>query len=505
MKKRLLALLLALTAVLSALSFAACGEGTDPNAGHTPSGEGTGTPSGETGEPGEGEEVPAPDQLAEELKASLKVYLASESFSKAVQSANTTQARLPLLYLRYVDGDFYTTDCVISFKKYLNYINDLVDGGKLSDARYSSSQITGWYGLTDYLYSWSLIYNQYMQWCAETGTADESFRIYLPMIEEYLLKADAYAAKGSQEYQYEDETITQSNLYYKGYNVVNSFSTTQLGRYPLAWFEGLLAGPVAEATGSTEGHAAFLSAYEAASSMESSALRNYGKNTLLPLWRDLFIVQQVAFGYGFNNTLPLIRANLGLETKLPYCDAFMLAYYETDEEGNFEREGGTPNWVGFSGRPVAASLYRDSAEYSVAFEKTMQGYFPFQDQGMTQPGIDGMINLDRLCNYYNHTLETSSNVVPQFALLTGMMHGIDMEHYRKEVPDTENGETGAEVFNIITLWRENLAKDASGAYVISGTTDMAVAIAYIAKTEGIEAPSPLGLYDPAQAVISLGD
>ena len=494
MKKKLLALLLAILTALTALSFIGCGEPVNPDGGEGEGGEIT-TPDDDN-EPDE-----TPDKLAQELKASLKAYLATDEFQNAVLNANTTQARLPMLYLRYVDADFYGTDSVVQFKKYLNYINDLIDGGKIADYKYSSSQITGWYGVTDYLYTWSLVYNQYLQWCAETNTVDESFNIYIPMIRDYLLRADAFAGKGDDKYEYEGETITQANLYYKGYNVLNNFTATNLEKFPESWFSGFLAGPVAEATGLTKAHDTFLTAYRKSASMDASELRTYGKNTLLPLWKDLFIIQQVAFGYGFVNTLPLIRANLGISDPLPYCDEFMLSYYEKDSDGNFIKEGGTPNWVGFSGRPVAASLYRDSERYSVVYEKTMQGYFPFTD-GWNQP-LDEMVNLDRLCNYYNHDLQTGANVGPQFALLTGMMHGIDMEHYKKEVPSAEFDETGEEIFNVITLWRENLKKDEEGNYIISGTTDMAVAIAYIAKTEGIEAPSPLGRYDPAQAVIKL--
>lgn len=62
------------------------------------------------------------------------------------------------------------------------------------------------------------------------------------------------------------------------------------------------------------------------------------------------------------------------------------------------------------------------------------------------------------------------------------------ENYKKEVPLTykdENGneikETGDKIFNIITLWRENLEKDENGNYVLNGFTDMAVAIAYLAQ------------------------
>lgn len=141
----------------------------------------------------------------------------------------------------------------------------------------------------------------------------------------------------------------------------------------------------------------------------------------------------------------------------------------------------------------------------------MQGYFPYTD-GWGQP-LDEMINMDRLCNWYNHDLGTSANVAPQYGLLYGFMNGIDMEHYVKEVYHSQvcKGEEckyhieeqDGQVYNIVTLWRDSLKKDENGKYVISTTTDMAVAIAYIAQIEGIEAPAPVGAYSKDSAVINL--
>lgn len=56
------------------------------------------------------------DALANELKESLSTYLESEAFSNSIINAKTTQARVPLLYLRYVKGDFYTDEVVLQFK-----------------------------------------------------------------------------------------------------------------------------------------------------------------------------------------------------------------------------------------------------------------------------------------------------------------------------------------------------------------------------------------------------
>ncbi len=190
----------------------------------------------------------------------------------------------------------------------------------------------------------------------------------------------------------------------------------------------------------------------------------------------------------------------------------MLSYYEKDENGNFKKNGGTPNWVGFSGRPLAGAALRNEPEYSVVYEKTMQGYFPFTD-GWNQP-LDEMINMDRLCNYYNHDLQTGSNVAPFYGLLYGYMNGIDMEHYKKEVyhsavctdPTGENckyhiNEQDGQIYNIVSMWTENLKTDDDGNIVLSSVSDMAVAIAYLAKYNGIATPSPIGVYNAKNAVI----
>lgn len=84
-----------------------------------------------------------------------------------------------------------------------------------------------------------------------------------------------------------------------------------------------------------------------------------------------------------------------------------------------------------------------------------------------------------------------------------MMHGIDPEHYKKAVPSEEFGETGEEIFNLITLWRDTLPVDADGNFKITNLQNMAVAIAYIAMTEGVEAPTPIGLFDASLAVVKL--
>ncbi len=357
-----------------------------------------------------------PNKLALELSASLKTYLNSEEFKSAMQEAHTARERTELMYLKYVDGTFYGTDNVVQLKKYLNYINYIVENSELSDALFASSPASeqGWYGITDFLFGWSFMYNQYLQYCAGASVTDTSLSVYLPMIKSYLQKTDAFLQNNPVE--------TPSDA------------------------------PVIK----------------------------------------------VAWGFSATNVLPMIAANLGIYGATPYCDGVMLSYYEKDENGKFIKEGDTPDWVGFSGRPMCASLYRANEKYSLAYEKTMQGYFPFTD-GWNQP-LEEMVNLDRLCNYYNRTLSSGASAVPEYALLTAMMHGIDMENYVKESPAQD--ENGDETFNVISLWREELTVE-NGEYIINNFTDMAVAIAYIAQSSGIAAPTPLGSYSGSSAVIKL--
>lgn len=352
---------------------------------------------------------PSIPPLAKELEESLREYFRSTDFTQAL-SAGTAQERLPLLYLKYVKGAVYSKENAEDFEKYLSFAEELKLDGEISDGKFenSSARKQGWYSITDYLYSYSLIYNQYLKYLDETGGKENPYAADLPAVERYIRQAD-------------------------------------------------------------------------------DTLKNGGE------------LGYVAWGYSAVDMLPLTAANLGIKDATPYCDGVMLSYYEK-ENGEFKRQGATPNWVGFTGRPLAGSLYKNNEKYDVAFEKTMQGYFPFTD-GFDQP-LEEMINLDRLCDYYNHTLPAGESVAPQYALMTAMMHGIDMENYKKQVYPPKSGETGEETFNVITMWRSSLNRD-GGKYVIDNVADMAVAIAYIAQCYGVNAPTPLREYSPSLAVIEL--
>lgn len=459
------------------------------------------------------------DYLAIELTNALKAYLATDAFQSALSSAKTTQARIPLLYLRYVQGDFYSDEVIMQCKKYLNMMDEILENGEIKDNLFPTSNAgaTGWYGVLDYLYSWSAIYNQYQQWCHESGNTDTSYSLYFDAITSYLKRIDTYLSNSQKTYTFNGESVTQSNLYYKGYNAINNISNKN-SRLSYDQYVELLS-LVKEATGNEDGHAQFLAEYakidfETLDAQENNyTLFSSVKSTIMPLWKACMPTTTVAFGYGNTNVAMLTAHNLGLDIEevVPYCTQYMLDYYKKNDDGKYIKNGGTPNWVGFSGRPLAGSVLKDYEEYDLAYEKTMQGYFPFTD-GWNQP-LDEMINMDRLCNYYNHDLNAPSSVDARYGLLYGYMNGIDMEHYVKEVYHSEVcegdecehhiDEEDGTVYNIVSLWRNTLKTDDDGNYVIDNVVDMAVAIAYIAHSNGIDAPSPLGIYNSANAVIDL--
>ncbi len=510
--------------------------------------------------------------LAERIADALRVYLASDEFAASVSSAKTAAAWLPLAYLRYVQGDFYTDANAALFRKYMNMLPELIEEGELSDYKWngSAAQAQGWYGILDYLYTYSIAANAYKEYLHGKGLTDNTFDVYSDAIARYLERADAWESGGTKNtYQVGDENIYQINLAAK-YSRFSNMTSTRYAEMPSDYVEQLLAA-VQQATGSDRGHADFLAdyatlqpryeailaeqeriapllqplsdrndalnvqyselnaQYRAASEEDKPAIKAQMdevsaertavnaqireiKGTLNTLeqqftsyangkdfagrYKSFLPVTQVSFGMTAYSYLAIVRANLALNAELPYTDATVLGYYAKDDNGEFTRKGGTPNWVGPSGRPVAASLYRDYPEYDVDFEKYRQGYFPFTD-GWNQP-LEEMITLDTLGKYYNHELETGANVTPEWAVLTGYMHGIDMEHYTVARP--VEGEPTE--YNIITLWRETLTAEGD-KYVIDNNIDLAVAIAYLAYIQGIDAPTPLGAYDAAEKVIVL--
>lgn len=213
-----------------------------------------------------------------------------------------------------------------------------------------------------------------------------------------------------------------------------------------------------------------------------------------------------AYGYDKASSIVLTLANLAYDpTNAPVSYNSLLSYYDTDKDGNFTKYVGNPNWIGFTGRPLASgSLLRGEEKYSLVYEKTMQGIYPYDDtkaDAYYNYNIDDMINLDRLFDDYGKEIVSQYGSIgdSRYGILYGYLNGIDMSKYTKSVDD---GKT----YNVLQKWVDTLKKDSDGNYVIADGVDMAVAICYVYATEkGLDVPpTPVGSYSSATSVISLG-
>lgn len=444
--------------------------------------------------------------LVEQLKAGLDAYLSSSSFQSSIKTANTTQARVPLMYVKYLNKNYYTDDMVqTGFRDLvLNRMETITDFDSASDTYTlnddkwleSSVKTQGWYGYIDYLYTWSLTYNQYNDYLLKTGKtlADNEYAKYLPAVQAYLERWAVLLCKESISTKI--SSLVQVFSYWKNIGTEG---------YPANVDEAIakaktLIGEI-KAVYSTD-----TTANEAMDWLEQNLyrLRFTDTQNMVSLFQKKAqtissnIRTRAPFGYSYANVMLSTYANLDLlkqnqptSEQLPGVQAIVAwmeqQYYELKADGTQKPSTGC-NWVGFSGAPLGRSLLRGiSDKYSLDYEKSQQAYFPFQDAGMTQQGLSAMVNLDRLYDYFNHKLQTGSNVDANYGLLTMMMHGIDPEHYTKAV-ETEDFDNE---YNMMALWI-NARKDANGDVQIKGNVNAAVAIAYLAKLNGIEAPSPLG-------------
>lgn len=360
------------------------------------------------------------------LTASLSDYLNSDGFRDAMTS-KTTQDRLPLAYLRYVDTTNIETiqDGGVVMSS-LNLISSVINSdGKIDDALYLDencplyetvtsdwgSYTDGWQSISDFLFSWSIMYNQYKQYCInlQSNAHDNLFGKYFDAIQTYL------ASKDSETYI------------------------------------------------------------------------------------------ATAFSFDKNSILTLTAHNLGLDAKsiVPQSYNALLAYYAKDKNGNFTTASGYSNWTGFTGRPLASgSILKNESAYDVAYEKTMQGLFPYQDNFDTNIAIEDTVNLDRLCDNYGYVIpsEWGSTADSRFGILYGYLNGIDMSAYTKEVHDED--EQADKAYDVIGMWLATLNKDDNGNYVLQDQVDMAVAIAYLAYQKSVSA-SPCGLYTASDSIIKL--
>ena len=212
-----------------------------------------------------------------------------------------------------------------------------------------------------------------------------------------------------------------------------------------------------------------------------------------------------AYGYDKASSIVLTLANLAYDPKnAPVSYNALLSYYDKDKDGNFTKYVGNPNWIGFTGRPLASgSLMRGEEKYSLVYEKTMQGIYPYDDtkaDASSNYNIDDMINLDRLYDDYGKEIVSQYGSIgdSRYGILYGYLNGIDMTKYTKSVDD---GKT----YNVLQKWVDSLKKDSDGNYVLADGVDMAVAICYVyASKMGLDTPpTPIGSYSSAVSVLSL--
>lgn len=212
-----------------------------------------------------------------------------------------------------------------------------------------------------------------------------------------------------------------------------------------------------------------------------------------------------AYGYDKASSIVLTLANLAYAPQnAPVSYNALLSYYDKDKDGNFTKYVGNPNWIGFTGRPLASgSLMRGEEKYSLNYEKSMQGLYPY-DESKTDAyynyKIDDMINLDRLYDDYGKEIVSQYGSIgdSRYGILYGYLNGIDMTKYTKSVDD---GKT----YNVLQKWVDSLKKDSDGNYVLADGVDMAVAICYVyASKMGLDTPpTPIGSYSSAVSVLSL--
>ncbi len=360
------------------------------------------------------------DELAKSLTVSIKNYIASDSFAKD-KAEPSTQARVPLMYSRYLNAQVYTDKDAESFKQTLSLIDIVIENGALSDELFKKNGnphfykpntwggVDGWQSLVDYSFSWSLVYNQYRQYLAGANKTDDSFDKYVPIIAAYLTKVDA-------------------------------------------------------------------------------ATDYYG----------------TAYGYDKATAILLTFANFGMvaKDKAPNSYSEQLSYYDKDEKGNFTKYVGNPNWIGFTGRPLAAgTLLRGEKKYSLKYEKSMQGLYPY-DESKADANfnfkIDDMLNLDRLYEDYNKPIVSPYGSIgdSRYGILYGYLNGLNMKAYKKSVDDGKS-------YNVIEKWLDTLKKDADGYYVLADGVDFAVATAYVAFASKVSAPTPIGAYMSSVSKITL--
>ena len=353
------------------------------------------------------------EKLVDALIEAATAYVSTEDFAASLQST-TTQSRLPLMYLKYLDGFTYGEAAVENFRWTLDLVERLIDDGKIDEALFDEDEILGekysyeWEGVTyysytrwssplDYTFTFSLVYNQYKQ-----ATGGDEYDKYIAPVGEYL-----------------------------------------------AYLDGLYAA-------------------------------------------DEYFYRGVPFGFSATDTILLTAANLGIETALPNSENALLAYYGKDEGGNFTAVAPQPNWNGFNGRPLAATLFVGDENYDETYEKTMQGYYPKHALVNYSPELTELVTLDELADNYTVTLGEWETYDPQYAILTALALGMNVKEYKAASGETKD---------IFSVWLKSIKTEDGYSFNTAG--DLAIAIAYAANFLGVSRPSPIGLFNAENQVINV--
>ena len=209
---------------------------------------------------------------------------------------------------------------------------------------------------------------------------------------------------------------------------------------------------------------------------------------------------EIAFGYDRYSMLTLTAYNLGFDVQevVPKSASKLLDYYQKNDDGSFAKVGASPNWVGFTGRPLAVSAIKSCDNYDINYEKSMQPLFPYEEDFSSFIDISKYATMDTLYDDFGHQLDSQygSTVDTRYGILYGYINGIDMSAYVKSTDDSTK-------YDIIGKWIATLTVDENGNYVLADSVDLAIAIAYVAYSQGVAAPTPVGVFTTSVPCIEL--
>ncbi|MDE6274179.1 MAG: hypothetical protein K2L87_03925 [Clostridiales bacterium] len=462
------------------------------------------------------------------LEGAVMKYISSASFKGNLVSS-TTSARVPLMYLKYVSGSLFSAAQMEQITGYLDMIHTLQDdNGYIQDVLWdeSAAQTQGWNSIIDYCFSWSEMYSQYLQY-AHANDLTDKYASDKTSVLHYVKSLNYWWQNPIPEKHFRLMGTDQPNVTIQGW-VTKTINFTNGPIRRLArglageggsggvstWLPNLRDGILSLDEFFPEKHDLGMAwcdrvereasnwDEEANGPIAQKVNWNWTYNPIVDDWYNAFYeiycpTVSGAFCFGGYDLALLTAYNLGadIDEYASYPKAHALSWYEKDEDGNYKNDSSTPNWIGFTGRPLVATVLHGEEGFDVDYEKSVQYYFPDHDTGMSAVKPEERVTLDRLAtdeSLMNIEMTGGSSASPQCMLLTAMAMGIDLEHYVST--------TGVEA-NLIEFWLKSLIKDGDGNYTVSTIDDAAMMIAYICQLKGIDAPSPMGLWNETLGVI----